>query len=141
MALDNTSFRNACGHDERGHYSSTYDLMVLANVALHQPAFAELVAIPDMTIHTVSGKRSFYLRNKNRLIGNYSGAKGVKTGTTPKAGQCLIALAQRGDTRVLLVMMRSRNRWRWAPAILDFVFAKESPIKEEDDMNDEEEEE
>lgn len=131
LGLHDTQFRNACGHDQDGHYSTTHDLMVLANAALHHEAFAELVATPRMTITTVSGKRSYSFRNINRLIGRYDGAKGVKTGTTPKAGQCLIALAQRGETRVLLVIMRSRHRWQTAPAMLDAVFEAHAPKRPE----------
>jgi D-alanyl-D-alanine carboxypeptidase (penicillin-binding protein 5/6) len=47
----------------------------------------------------------------------------VKTGTTPNAGQCLVALAERQDRKVLLIFMHARNRWRVAPAMLDAAFA------------------
>lgn len=131
LGLKNTSFRNVCGHDQRGHFSTTHDLMLLANTALGNETFAELVAVQEMKISTISGRRSFHLRNKNRLIGRYEGARGVKTGTTPKAGQCLIALAQRGPTKVLLVIMRSKNRWRVAPAMLDAAFATQDKQNDE----------
>jgi len=123
LKLRNTRFSNACGHDNKGLYTSAHDLAILAEQALRVPLFADLVSRRDMRIATVKGGRSFHLRNKNRLIGRYPGARGVKTGTTPNAGQCLVALAQRGDKRVLLVMLNSRSRWRSAPAMLDAAFA------------------
>lgn len=138
LGLKNTRFRNACGHDQTGHYSTTHDLLILANEALRHQTFAELVAVPSMRIVTTNGKHSYWFRNKNRLIGRYAGAKGVKTGTTPKAGQCLIALAERGETRVLLVMMRSRHRWQNAPAMLDAAFEKETRKKNDDEDEGEE---
>lgn len=126
LKLQNTRFSNACGHDHAGLYSSAHDLAILSELALRNPIFADLVSRRVMRISTQKGGRSFYLKNKNRLIGRYPGARGVKTGTTPNAGQCLVALAERDDRKVLLVMMRSRNRWRTAPAMLDAAFAASS---------------
>lgn len=126
LELYNTRFSNACGHDNPGLYSTAHDLATLTGKALQNPLFAKLVARSGMRITTVDGKRSFYLRNKNRLIGRYRGAVGVKTGTTPNAGQCLVALAEREDRKVLLVIMRSRHRWRIAPPMLDAAFAARS---------------
>ena len=126
LQLEDTRFTNACGHDSAGLYSSAHDLAILAERALRLPVFADLVARRSMRIATVNGNRSFHLRNMNRLIGRYPGACGVKTGTTPKAGQCLVALAERGDRKVLLVIMHARNRWLTAPAMLDAAFAARS---------------
>jgi len=123
LNLHNTRFSNASGHDDRRLYSSAHDLALLTEAALHNATFAELVALRSMHITTVRGNRTYSFRNKNRLIGRYPGAQGVKTGTTPKAGKCLVALAQRADRRVLLVMMNAPSRWRTAPALLDAAFA------------------
>lgn len=129
LGLKNTRFSNACGHDSARLYSTAHDLAVLAEKAMQKPLFAKLVARRAMRISTVDGKRSYYLRNKNRLIGSYPGALGVKTGTTPNAGQCLVALAERRDRKVLLVIMHSRNRWRVAPAMLDAAFEAYPPVR------------
>ena len=123
LKLKNTRFSNACGHDSSRLYSTAHDLALLTEKALQKPLFARLVAKRSMRISSVKGKRTFYLRNKNRLIGSYPGALGVKTGTTPNAGQCLVALAERQDRKVLLIFMHARNRWRVAPAMLDAAFA------------------
>ena len=126
LNLENTRFSNACGHDSSRLYSTAHDLALLAEKAMQKPFFARLVAKRGMKISTVKGSRTFHLRNKNRLIGSYPGALGVKTGTTPNAGQCLVALAEREDRKVLLVFMHARNRWRIAPAMLDAAFAADS---------------
>ena len=126
LNLENTRFSNACGHDSSRLYSTAHDLALLTEKAMQKPLFARLVAKRSMRISTVKGNRTFYLRNKNRLIGSYPGALGVKTGTTPDAGQCLVALAQRQDRKVLLIFMHARSRWRIAPAMLDAAFAADS---------------
>jgi len=66
------------------------------------------------------------LENKNLLIGRYRGAIGVKTGFTESAGKCLVALAERGGKRVLLVLLNAPDRWRKAEEILDAAFARGS---------------
>ena len=128
LHLQNTRFTNACGHDQEGLYTTANDLAILAERALRLPLFADLVATRSMSITSLKG-RTYSFHNVNRLIGRYPGARGVKTGTTSKAGKCLIALAERGDTRVLLVLMNSRNRWYTAPAMLDAAFAANSSAR------------
>jgi serine-type D-Ala-D-Ala carboxypeptidase (penicillin-binding protein 5/6) len=121
--LQATHFTNACGHDDDRHYSSASDLAKLAGKALGYPAFVDMVAKRALTIQSADHSRSFALENKNALIGRYEGAVGVKTGYTRKAGKCLIALAQRGNVKVLLVMLHASNRWWDASDILDYAFS------------------
>jgi serine-type D-Ala-D-Ala carboxypeptidase (penicillin-binding protein 5/6) len=123
LGLRDTRFANACGHDAAGHYSTARDLAKLADAAMARPAIADLARRIDLTISTAEGGRSFRLVNRNALIGRYDGAIGVKSGFTSKAGKCLIALADRGGVRVLLVMLGGRDRWWDAHAILDHAFA------------------
>lgn len=124
LGLRNTHFSNACGHDAADHYSTARDLAVLANEALKHQLIIELVSKESAHIHAIGGKRSFQLRNGNALIGRYPGARGLKTGYTPKAGKCLIAYAERGGSRVLLVMLNAPNRWWDAVDLLDLAFAQ-----------------
>ncbi len=127
LGLTNTHFANPCGFDAPGHYSSARDLARLAHAALVHPEFAALVAKAEATIATVDGGRNFHLRNRNALIGSYAPAIGVKTGYTNRAGTCLIALAQKGDVRVLLVMLKARRRWWDAIGVIENAF-DEAPM-------------
>jgi serine-type D-Ala-D-Ala carboxypeptidase (penicillin-binding protein 5/6) len=122
LGLSGTHFVNACGHDAPGHYSTAIDLMRLADEAMGVPRIASLVARIDMRLSDVDGRRNFHFHNRNALIGRYNGAIGVKSGYTAKAGRCLIALAQHGAVRVMLVMLGGRNRWWDAHAMLDRAF-------------------
>ena len=122
LGLTNTHFSNPCGFDGPGHYSSANDLARIARAALAHPEFADLVARPEADISTTDGKRRFQFRNKNALIGTYAPAIGVKTGYTAKAGTCLIALAQKNDARVLLVMLNAKRRWWDAIGIIENAF-------------------
>ena len=122
LGLANTHFSNPCGFDGPEHYSSANDLARIAGAALANPHFAKLVARPEAEIATTDGKHRFRFKNKNALIGSYAPAIGVKTGYTVKAGTCLIALAQKQDVRVLLVMLNAKRRWWDAIGIIENAF-------------------
>lgn len=124
MGLRDTHFSNACGHDAADHYSTANDLAVLSNEVIKNRLVSELVKKESAQISAIGGTASYRLENKNALIGRYQGALGLKTGYTPKAGKCLIAHAERGGARVLLVMLNAPNRWWDAVDILDLAFAQ-----------------
>ncbi|MFA7403776.1 MAG: D-alanyl-D-alanine carboxypeptidase family protein [Pelobacteraceae bacterium] len=124
LGLNATHFSNPCGHDQPRHYSTAHDLAILAGAALGNRTFRDIVSRQQQQVRSVDGKRRFSLRNKNHLLGRYPGIVGVKTGYTPDAGECLIALAEREGTRVLLVMLHGRNRWHNAAAMLDRAFLR-----------------
>jgi serine-type D-Ala-D-Ala carboxypeptidase (penicillin-binding protein 5/6) len=128
LGLKGTHFSDPCGHDQPRHYSTAHDLVILTETALGNRIFRDLVSRQQQQIRTVDGKRRFNLRNRNHLLGRYPGAAGVKTGFTPDAGGCLIALAERDETRVLLVMLHTRNRWHDAAAMLDRAFIRKGKL-------------
>jgi D-alanyl-D-alanine carboxypeptidase (penicillin-binding protein 5/6) len=123
LELRSTHFTNACGHDEPDHVSSVRDLAALTKIALRQPRLAELVRLTSYRV-TTTGGHSWNLWNSNELIGRYPGAIGVKTGFTEHAGKCLIALAERDQISVLLVVLNAPNRWWDSVALLDRAFAR-----------------
>jgi D-alanyl-D-alanine carboxypeptidase (penicillin-binding protein 5/6) len=128
LGLKKTRFRNACGHDIDGHYSTAKDIAKIAFTALKNKTFAKMVSLVYGTISTVDEKRKIHLENKNELIGRYDGAIGVKTGFTLKAGKCLAALAERDGTKVMLVLINAPDRWWTAVAMLDNAFTYANKI-------------
>ena len=115
--LTDTHFANPHGLDDPAHHSSARDLAQIAMRGLAEPRFAAIVS----TAEREAGGRT--LRNLNQLLGSYVGAEGVKTGTTEGAGQCLVALAGRGERRVLSVVLGSDDRYRDTRALLDYYYA------------------
>jgi D-alanyl-D-alanine carboxypeptidase (penicillin-binding protein 5/6) len=81
----------------------------------------------EHAISTADGGRTFQIHNTNALIGRYSGAIGLKTGYTERAGNCLVALAEREGVRVLVVMLNAPNRWWNDAGLLDRAF--ETPVQ------------
>ncbi|MCL2169277.1 MAG: D-alanyl-D-alanine carboxypeptidase [Defluviitaleaceae bacterium] len=101
----NTVFETASGLDTDNHYSTAADLATITRYALENPAFVELIATPAH--HAVSNRTSYSITNKNRLLNEYQGAFGVKTGFTNKAGHCFVGAAQRNDMQLVSVVLAS----------------------------------
>lgn len=123
LGMQDTHFVNACGHDAPDHYSSAHDLSLLAREVLRHPTLLEFTSKIDARIATQNGSHSYHFENKNELIGRYPGAFGLKSGYTPNAGKCLVAIAKRGEHKVLLVLLHGQDRWWDAVDILDLAFA------------------
>jgi D-alanyl-D-alanine carboxypeptidase (penicillin-binding protein 5/6) len=122
LGLHDTHFANACGFDAEGHYSSAQDVAALAELAMQNRTFSRLVNKDQMTIRTVDGRRKFVFHSTNQLLGKYDGALGVKTGFTFKAGPCLVAMSERNNVRVMIVMLNARKRWPNARQMFDLAF-------------------
>lgn len=124
LGLKDTHFANSAGHDHPLHYSTAADLAVLTRAALTHPLFRLLVATERLDIQPLDSQRIYRMQNNNKLLGQYPGLAGVKTGFTQGAGRCLIALAERDGVEVLLVLLRAPNRWNTASRMLDQAFQK-----------------
>ena len=100
LGMKNTHFVNPHGYHDENHYSSAYDIYLMAKAAMEHKIFRTIVATTKYIIPAtnLSGQRT--LRTTNSLIDNwrvagytYSKAIGIKTGSTSAAGQCLAAAA------------------------------------------------
>lgn len=118
----NTQFQNPHGLTDPNHYTTAFDLALIARTCLRHPYFRHLVATREKDVIDASGQVKSQLANTNRLLWLYLGADGVKTGTTESAGQCLVASATRDDTRLLSVVLASHDRWADSAALLDYGF-------------------
>jgi len=105
LGMRNTRFLNAHGLDDlekKLPYSTASDVALLTNYAMGQPGFAFYTSQKERKISWKSAtgeSPSFLLRNTNELVGTQS-IDGVKTGTTRKAGACVvISAAQRPDSK------------------------------------------
>ena len=115
----NTQFKTPHGLDTEGHYSTAYDLALIARYALHNPMFSKIVGTVDTTI-TNRG-----LHNTNEMLTAYPGADGVKTGFTGQAGRCLVTSATRNEWRIISVVLNCATRTKRAQSsrsILDYAF-------------------
>lgn len=117
-----TSFVNTNGLPQNGHATTAYDLALMARYALHNEIFSDIVSTREYTIRWNDGGRVSYLKNTNKLLWNYLYATGVKTGTTDKAGQCLVASAHKEERELIAVLLNSPNRFGEAQKLLEYGF-------------------
>ena len=127
LRLDDSHFENACGFEGPRHRMSARDLAQLAHTAMQGARFAAIVGRERGHARTFAGQ-VFAFDNTNALIGRVEGARGVKTGWTRAAGRCLVAVAERRGTRVMLVMLGAPDRWWDAVAVVETAF-EEAPRK------------
>lgn len=121
LGLAATHFENPCGHDAPDQRSSARDLLALTRAALALPEFRLTVGATRVRLSTRGG-RSFDLVNHNLLVGRVEGARGVKTGYTPRAGKCVVALAVRAGVEVLVVLLGAPDRFWNAAGLVDLAF-------------------
>ena len=124
LGLQDTHFRNPHGLDEDGHYSSAFDLTVMARQVLEHPLLAQIVASTGHNLKV--GNWVFFLVNTNRLLGHggIPGADGVKTGFTDNAGDSLIGSATRGGHRVIVAALGTNlERVPVAASLIEYAFS------------------
>ncbi len=123
LGLQNTHFTNPHGLDELGLYSSARDVAELGRALLAQPELAPIVRTTQYQ-PAWSGPEVW---NGNELLDRYPGAIGLKIGYTEKAGQTIVAAAERNGRRIIVSVLSTWDRYGDATALLDWVFANTQP--------------
>jgi D-alanyl-D-alanine carboxypeptidase len=119
LGLTGSQFINPHGLDANGHYSTAYDMAMLARDGMRNPVFRDLSAARSYA--TGNGK-GYEVWNLNQLLWRYPGADGVKIGFTDAAGRTIVGSAVHDGRRVYVAMMRSNDIYRDSTALLDWVF-------------------
>jgi len=122
LGMENTSFKNCTGLDEEGHYTTALDIAKMSRELLRHDLVKKYSTIWMDSIRD----GAFGLTNTNRLIRNYKGATGLKTGFTNEAMYCLSATAERDGMELISVVMgatTSNIRFNSAKSLLDYGFA------------------
>ena len=123
LDLKNTHFVNAYGLPAEGHYTSAFDLAVIAREALNYPLVRKLTSMKEYDLR--DGK--FKLWNTNKLLWWYPGADGFKTGWTNEAKYCLASTVERNGLRLICVVMgvpQVRGHFAESMKIYNYGFAK-----------------
>lgn len=118
----NTVFLTPHGLPQEGHYTTAADLALIAREAMTHPFFRELVSTRRATIPWEDRTYDRVLNNKNRLLSEYEGATGIKTGYTKKAGRCLVFGAQRDGMRIIGVVLNCSDWFDEAARLMDRAF-------------------
>ena len=125
IGLKHTHFVNCTGLDEDNHYSSAYDMSMIArDLVINHPDIIRFSSIYEDYLRQNTDKK-FWLVNTNKLINQYEGADGLKTGHTDDAGYCLAATAKRNNLRLIGIVLGendSKIRNKETIELLDYGF-------------------
>ncbi|MEC5422339.1 D-alanyl-D-alanine carboxypeptidase family protein [Virgibacillus sp. C22-A2] len=124
LNLSNTKFQNTTGLPADNHYSTSYDMAIIAKELLKYETVTEYTSIYEDYLRK-GEENEFWLVNTNKLVRFYPGVDGLKTGFTNEAKYCLTATAKKNDMRVIAVVMGAetpKKRNATISQMLDYAF-------------------
>ncbi len=124
LGATGTNFTNPHGLPDTAHHTTARDLARIAREAMTYPVFRQIVSTQRASIPWEGRAYDRQLRNKNRLLSDYEGATGIKTGFTRAAGRCLVFGARRQGLEVIGVVLNCPNWFDDASALMDGAFQR-----------------
>lgn len=124
LGCTGTVFTTPHGLPAEGHCTTAHDLALIAREAMSHELFRQIVSTRRASIPWEGRSYSRILNNKNKLLSDYEGATGIKTGYTRAAGRCLVFGAQRDGLEVIGVVLNCSDWFSEAARLMDMGFAK-----------------
>ena len=122
IGMTDTHFVTPSGLDDEAHYSTAYDMALLAAEAIRNPVFRSICSSHNITVSYGNPPYRRTLTNHNRLLQSFEGCVGVKTGFTRKSGRCLVSAAEREGVTLVAVTLNDPDDWRDHTAMLEYGF-------------------
>lgn len=121
-----THFVTPNGLPAEGHYTTAHDLAKISAYAMGNETFREIVGTSSKNLPQDDDSPARYLRSKNKMLYQYEGGNGIKTGYTKAAGKCLSAGAARGGMQLVAVVLNDGDMFSDCYALLDYGFSEYS---------------
>ena len=119
-----TCFSNPNGLPAGNHYTTAYDLALISAYAMKNDVFRQIVGTQYKTIPWQGHEWDRVLKNKNKILWQYEGGNGIKTGFTDDAGRCLSAAAMRDNMQLISVVLGAPDMFRDCMSLMDYGFAE-----------------
>lgn len=119
MGLVNTHFVTPSGLDAQEHYTTAYELAIIAKNALNNEKFAKAASSQSARLCYGNPPYNRTLTNHNKLLKMYDDIVGVKTGFTKKSGRCLVSASKKDGKFVIAVTLNDKNDWVDHRTLLD----------------------
>ena len=131
--LKNTNFTNVMGFDDANHYSTAFDMGIIAHNLLksHKDLILKYTSMNEDYIRKDTDN-PFWLVNTNKLLGDYEGLDGLKTGYTHESKYCLTATANKNNLRLIAVTMKAntiKERSSDIKALLNYGYSNYKSVK------------
>ena len=135
IGATNSNFTNPHGLTAADHYSSAKDLAIIFRYAMKNATFREIVQTKFSSVSTTAVVRKkvvprrISVRNHNRLLWNFDGALGGKTGYTHAAQKCFVGAVQRNGTTLIVAILGARDQWGDTKHLLEYGFDNFDSLK------------
>lgn len=142
LKMEHTHFVNCCGLDADGHETTARDIALMSReLTTKYPDIFQYTTIwmDEFTHKTKKGESVFGLSSTNKLLKQYPGCNGLKTGSTSKAKFCISATATKNKISLIAVVMgcpNSKSRIKDVSAMFDYGFANVAIYEDENPLDD-----
>lgn len=135
IGMADTHFVTPSGLDDEAHYSTAYDMALLACEALRNAQFADVCARESVRVSYGGPPYPRTLTNHNRLLRQYADCIGVKTGFTKKSGRCLVSAARRDGVTLVAVTLHDPDDWNDHIALFEYGFSAVRSVPLDGDLS------
>jgi len=135
LGATNSNFTNPHGLTAPDHYSTARDLAIIFRYAMKNPLFREIVQTKFSSVSSTAVirkkvvPRRISVRNHNRLLWDFDGALGGKTGYTMAAQKCFVGAVQRNGVTLIVSILGARDQWGDTKRLLDYGFDNYETLK------------
>lgn len=126
LGANQTHFVTPNGLDAPEHFTTAYDLALIASYAIENPDFLKIVGTPSYSFFEQTKGRAFTVNNKDRFLNSYDGAIGIKTGFTGDAGYCFVGAARKENKTFVSVVLacgwppNKSYKWKDTKKLMDY---------------------
>ncbi len=128
IGMKNSNFVTASGLDDKNHYSTAYDMALLASECIKNPEFRNICSKKTAKLTYGNPPYARTLTNHNRLLWRYSDCIGIKTGFTKKSGRCLVSAAERNGIILVAITLNAGDDWNDHISMFEYGFSKCKPL-------------
>lgn len=122
IGMKSTNFITSSGLDDEEHYTTAYDMALLASYSVKNPFFRKICSSQSYIATYLSPEISVTYNNHNKLLKMYDGVFGVKTGFTKKSGRCLVSACERNGVTLVAVTLKAPDDWNDHIKLFDYCF-------------------
>lgn len=122
LHLDHSHFSNPAGLDDPTQFTTARDMVRVAEFAMRNPIFANIVGTKNKIITDTTGRFSYSLSNVNQLLGTLPGVIGVKTGYTDAARENLVTDVVRKDHNIFVTILGSEDRFGETTELVNWIY-------------------
>ena len=125
----NSNFVNPHGLHDDNHYTTAYDLALISCYAMKNPVFREIVGTKSIDISFSTRNYKRHLINKNKMLSEFEGSTGIKTGFTKKAGRCLVSSCKKNGMELVCVVLNCPPMFERSKTLFTNLFNEYKPVK------------